>query len=59
MLEVPIPIPTRLRGLETTVTEGWRAFFDDKDISDCPYLLDSLYDEAWRYGFNEAVDYGS
>jgi hypothetical protein len=40
------------------ITEGWQAFFDNKDAADNPYPLMTPQRAAWRWGYFEAMDYG-
>lgn len=40
--------------------EGYKAFFDDKQMESCPYAKSSEQRMAWQDGFVEAsIDYDS
>lgn len=59
--EVTIQPPLDLVGMEKYITEGWNAWFANKESADNPYCHKTQFFmwRAWKYGFFEAMDYGN
>lgn len=56
--EVTLKPPQRLMPYWDQIDEGWRAFFDEQNLTDNPHEEPNKY-EAWKWGYMEAMDYGS
>ena len=57
--EVKLKPPENLMAYWQQIDEGWRAFFDNMDSSDNPYLFKTQKYKAWKWGFFEGMDYGN
>lgn len=57
--QVTLNPPERLLPYWSYISEGWDAFFDNKEAYHNPYPQNSAHYDAWRWGYFEAVDYGN